>query len=86
MFLEFLYHHTFRSILNGWHLLCQEAKVCFYRESHEELKDIFSQEVGVVFCNDVCSVMEVRGHEYGPDKRHFFIVSSKGSLKYSTTE
>ena len=31
----------------------------FYRGRQEELKDFFSQEDGVVFYNDVCSVMEV---------------------------
>jgi len=35
----------------------QDTKVCFYRGRREELKDFFTQEDGVVFCNDVCSVM-----------------------------
>ena len=43
--------------------------MCFYRGHHEEFKDLFSQEHGVVFCNDVCSVMEVLGHEYNTDQR-----------------
>ena len=34
-----------------------------------------------MFCNDVCSVMEVLGHEYNPDQWHLFIDSSKVSLK-----
>jgi len=34
-----------------------------------------------VFCNDVCSVMEVLGHEYNPDQWCLFIDSSKVSLK-----
>jgi len=55
--------------------------VCFYRGRHEEFKDLFSQENGVVFCNDVCSVMVVLGHEYNPDQWRFFIDSSKVSLK-----
>jgi len=55
--------------------------VCFYCGRHEEFKDFFSQENGVVFCNDVCSVMEVLGHEYNPDKCHLFTDSSKVSLK-----
>jgi len=53
----------------------------FYRGRHEEFKDFFSQEDGVVFCNDVCSVMEVLGHVYNPDQWHLFIYSSKVSLK-----
>jgi len=55
--------------------------VCFYRGRHEEFKDFFSQEGGVVFCNDVCSVMKVFGHEYKPDQWRLFIDSSKVSLK-----
>jgi hypothetical protein len=34
-----------------------------------------------VFCNDVCCVMEVLGHEYNPDQWRLFIDSSKVSLK-----
>jgi hypothetical protein len=41
----------------------------------------FSQEDGVVFCNDVCSVMAVLGHEYNPDLWRLFTDSSKASLK-----
>jgi len=52
------------SRLKGLNLLRQDTKVCFYRGRHEEFKDFFSQEDGVVFCNDVCSVMEVLGHEF----------------------
>ena len=55
--------------------------MCFYREFHEEIKDFFSQEDGVVFCNDVCSVMEVFGQEYNPEQWRFFVDSSKVSLK-----
>jgi hypothetical protein len=31
------------------------------------MKDFFSQENGVMFCNDLCSIMEVLGNEYNPD-------------------
>ena len=55
--------------------------MCFYCGRHEEFKDFFYLEDGVVFCNDVCSIMEVLGHEYNPDQWHFFIDSSKVSLK-----
>ena len=54
--------------------------MCFYRGRHEEFKDFFSQEDGVVFCN-VCSVMEVLGHDYNPYQCRLFIDSSKVSLK-----
>jgi len=69
------------SRLKGWNLLCEDSKVCFYRGRHEEFKDFFSQKDGVVFCNDVCSIMEVLGHEFIPDQWRLFIDSSKVSLK-----
>ena len=53
----------------------------FYRGRHEEFKDFFSQEDGVVFCIDVGSVMEVLVHECNPDQWRLFIDSSKVSLK-----
>ena len=63
-FQNFSITHTFRPRLKSWNLLRQDTKVCFYRGRHEEFKDFFSQEYGVVFCNGVCSVMEVLGHEF----------------------
>jgi hypothetical protein len=67
--------------LKGWNFLHQDTKVCFYRGCHEEFKDIFSQEDGVIFCSDVRSGMEVLGHDYNPDQWCLFIDSSKVSLK-----
>ena len=55
--------------------------MCFYRGRHEEFKDFFSQEDGVVFCYDVCSVMEVLGHECNPYQWRLFTDSLKVSLK-----
>ena len=80
-FQNFSITHTFCSRLKGWNLLRQDTKACFYCGYHEEFKDFFSQEDGVVFCNDVFSVMEVLGHEYNPDQWRLFIDSSKVSLK-----
>jgi hypothetical protein len=56
--------------------------VCFYHEHHEEFKDFFPQEDGVILRNDVCSDMEVLGHEYNPDQWRLFNDSSKVSLKF----
>jgi len=53
----------------------------FYHGRHEEVKDFFFQEDGVVFCNDVCPVMEVLGYEFYPDQWRLYIYSSKMSLK-----
>ena len=55
--------------------------MCFYHGHHVEFKDFFSQEDGVVPCNDVCSITEVLGHEYNPDQWRLFTDSSKVSLK-----
>ena len=55
--------------------------MCFYRGRDEEFKDCFYQENGVVFCNDMFSVMEVLGHEYNPDQWRLLIDSPKVSLK-----
>ena len=52
----------------------------FHCGHHEEFKDFFSQE-DVMFCNDVCSIMEVLDHEYMPDQWRLFIDMSKVSLK-----
>jgi len=54
--------------------------VCLYRGRHEEFKDFSSQEDGVVFCNDACSIMEVLGYEFNPDQWRLFIDSSKSEL------
>ena len=69
------------SRLKGWNLLRQDTKVCFYCGHHEEFKDFFSLEDGVMFWNDVYSVVEVLGHEYNPDQWRLFIDLSKKSLK-----
>jgi hypothetical protein len=47
----------------------------FYRGHHEEFKDFLSQEDGVMLCNDICSVMEILGCEFNPDKWRLFIDS-----------
>jgi len=65
----------------GWNLLRQDTKVCIYRGHHEDFKDYFSQKDGVVFCNYVCSVMEVLGHEFNPEQWRLFVDSSKVRLK-----
>jgi len=69
------------SRLKDWNLLRQDTKVCFHHGHHKEFKDFFSLEDGVMFCSNVCSVMEVLGHEYNPDQWPLFIDSSKVSLK-----
>ena len=55
--------------------------MCIYIGCHQKFKDFFSQEDGAMFFNDICSIMEVLGHEYNPDQWCLFIDSSKVSLK-----
>ena len=80
-FQNFSITHTFLSRLNGWNVLCQDTKVCFYCGRHKEFKVFFLLEDGVVVCNDVCSVIEVLGQECNPDQWHLYTDLSKVSLK-----
>jgi len=81
MFPEFLYHPHLSLQAKGLESSAPDTKVCFYRGHREDLKDFFSQEDGVMFCNDVCSVMEVLVSEFNPDQWRLFIDSSRVSLK-----
>jgi hypothetical protein len=54
---------SFGSRLKCWNLLCQETKVQFPLGAMKNY-GFFSQEDGVLLCNDVCSIMELLGHEY----------------------
>ena len=69
------------SRLKGWNLLQKESKVSFYRKRHCDFEQFFSLEDGVVFCNDVYSVMEELNHKYDRNEWRLFIDSSKVSLK-----
>jgi len=53
----------------------------FYCGRHEQFKDFPSPEDGVMFCNDVCSVMEFLVHEHNPDQWRLFSDSPKVTLK-----
>jgi hypothetical protein len=68
-------------MLKGWKFLRQDTKAYFYCGPQEDFNYFFSQGDCVVFCNDVCSVMEVHDHEYNPDQWRLFIDSTKVTLK-----
>ena len=55
--------------------------MCFNLGRFEEIKDFLLQEDGFVYRSDVCSVLEVLGHEYNTDQWRLFIDSSKVTLK-----
>ena len=80
MFPEFLYHPHLSLQVKGLESSARTPR-CVYCGRHEEFKDFFSLEDDVVFCNDVCSFMEVLGHKYNPHRWRLFIDSSKVSLK-----
>lgn len=69
------------SRLKGWNLLQKDVRIFSYRGRHSDFKDCFSEENGIVFCNDICSVMETLGLQHWPDEWRLFIDSSKVSLK-----
>lgn len=69
------------SRLKGWNLLQKNTKICTYRNRHSEFKDYFSEENGLVFCNDISSLMETLGNEHNPTEWRLFIDASKVSLK-----
>jgi hypothetical protein len=69
------------SRLKGWILLQQGTKVCFFATARMNLNVFFSQENDLVFCNDICSVMEALGHQHNTPEWRLFIDSSKVNLK-----
>ena len=69
------------SRLKGWNLLQKETQVSVYCTRHSDFADFFSLVDGVVFCNDVHSVMEALNHKYSTNDWRLFTDSSKASLK-----
>ena len=71
----------FGSRLRGWNLLQKDTKVCFFRNRQEEFPDFYSEENDLVYCNNICAVMDVLDHEHKTTEWRLFIDSSKTSLK-----
>ncbi|GFT14230.1 uncharacterized protein TNCV_4591051 [Trichonephila clavipes] len=67
--------------LKGWNLLQKNTKICTYRSRHSQCKDYFSEKNGLVFCNDISTLMETFGIVHNSIEWHLFIDSSKASLK-----
>ena len=59
----------------GWNLLHQDTEICFFHNRQNEFKEFFSQENGLVFCYDVCFVVEAVGHQHNPTEWCLFIDS-----------
>lgn len=63
-------------------ILDSEARVTFYRHRDEILNQYFSEEDGLVFCNNIAGLLTAMGlPEYKPEAWRLFIDSSKRSLK-----
>jgi hypothetical protein len=67
--------------LKGWNLLNQESEIPYFLNRQNEFREIFSQENDLVFCNDVCSVIDALGYQHDPAEWLSFIDSSKVSFK-----
>ncbi|GFG37027.1 hypothetical protein Cfor_05729 [Coptotermes formosanus] len=69
------------SMLKGWNLLQNDTKMCFFRNRQDVFQDLYSEENDLVYCNNICTVMDVLGHEHKTTDWRLFIDSSKTSLK-----
>jgi len=52
------------SRLKGWNVLHQGSEVRFFRNHQNEFKEFFCQDIALVFCNNVCCVIEALGHQH----------------------
>jgi len=68
------------SRLRQWKLLEKDVKVSFYRKSHSSISKYFSIDGDMLYCKDVCELMEELELQHVPEL-WFFIDSSKVSLK-----
>jgi len=62
-------------------ILHPDIETGFLPNRQNEFKGFFSQQNDLVFCNDVCSVIEAIGHQHDPTERCLFIDSSNVILK-----
>jgi hypothetical protein len=64
-----------------WNLLHQHTDVCFFHNHQNEFKEYFSPWNHLLFCNDVCALMDTLGHQRDPTGWLLFTESSKVSFK-----
>ena len=65
------------SRMREWNLLQKDTKVCFFCDCQEEFQDFYSEENDLVYCNNICAVMDVLDHEHKTIEWRLFIDSSK---------
>jgi hypothetical protein len=58
------------SKLKWWNLLHQDTETRLFCNHQTELKEFFSQENQLVFCNDICPVTEAYVHQHNPPDWH----------------
>ena len=61
------------SRLRGWNLLQKDTKMCFFCNRQEEFQDLYSAENDLVYCNNICVVMDVLDHEHKTTEWRLFI-------------
>ena len=52
------------SRLTGWNLFQKGTKVCYFRNRQEEFQDFYSEENDLVYCNNICGVLDVLDLEH----------------------
>lgn len=65
------------SRLKGWNLLQKGTKVYLFLNRQEQFQDTCSEENGLVYCNNICAMIEEFGNEHKTTERRLFIGSSK---------
>ena len=55
--------------------------MCFFRNRQGEFQDFYSEENDLMYCNNICGVMDVRDHEHKTTEWRLFTDSSKTSLE-----
>ena len=56
--------------------------MCYFRNRHEEVQDFYFEENNLVYCNNICGVMDVLDHEHKTTECRLFIDFSETSLKF----
>jgi hypothetical protein len=59
----------------------QDSEICFFHKHQNEFKEFFCQENALVFCINVCCVIEALENQHNPTEWCLFIDSSEVSLK-----
>jgi hypothetical protein len=69
------------SRLQQWNLLEKGVKLLLHRKRQVNIASYFLMDDNLLYCNDVCALMEELQLQPGPDQRRLFTDSSKLSLK-----